>query len=91
MLLLVGCLVGVVFAFLLLALAVSPTVLLDQLQCRVVFGGILEFLDSLCALLLMDFEASGKTLNTKVVVCSKGRARYVDTIMISSARESHGQ
>jgi hypothetical protein len=90
MLVLVGCLVGVVLAFLLLALAVSPAVLLNQLQCRVVFSGILEFLDSLRTLLLMDFETSGKALDAKVVVCSKGRARYVDTIMISSARESHG-
>jgi hypothetical protein len=82
-------LVCILLAILPLVLIISPAVLLDQLHSGVVFGGLLEFLDSLCALLLMLSETGAEGLDAKAVVRSEGRARYVDAVTISSVCKSH--
>jgi hypothetical protein len=78
MLLLAGRLVCILLAILLLALVVSPAVLLDQLHSGVIFGGLLEFLNSLCALLLVLSKPGAEGFDTKAVVRSEGRARYIN-------------
>lgn len=82
---------GVVFgaALLLLALCRSfAAVLLDQLHSGVILGGILELLNSLCALLLVVLEASAKALDAKVVVSGEGRASSVDAVILVSASKA---
>ena len=85
LLLRIRCLVCILLAILLLALVVGPAVLLDQLHGGVIFGGLFEFLNSLCALLLMLPKTSAKGFDSEVVVCGEGRARYVDTVRVLSA------
>lgn len=73
-------LVGSLFRLLLLLAAIF----LNQFECRVVLGGILELLDRLGALILVCLEASRQGVDAIRVECRDELARDVDAVPVSN-------